>query len=97
MAGKYHVTLSTDRNSQFFNTKNSLSSIEGKVLQSIQCTIKKEDRSVSFINLTKDVLSFVCLTNAYSKHCHCFVENRKMKYLYIIKTTKQKKDNVKRV
>lgn len=67
MAGKYHVTLSTDRNSQFFNTKNSVSSIEGKVLQSIQCTIKKEDRSISFHNLTKDVLFFVCLTND-----HCF-------------------------
>lgn len=36
---EYSIHCSTDRFSQVLNVKNSLSSIEGCVLQDIQCTI----------------------------------------------------------
>lgn len=39
MSGSYAIHCSTDRFSQVLNVKNSLSSLEGCVLQDIQCTI----------------------------------------------------------
>lgn len=56
LSGCYTVNLSTERYSQVFNQKNSTSTIEGKVLQSIQCTIKNENHSVFYVNTTKSVI-----------------------------------------
>ena len=56
LSGMYTVNLSTERYSQLFNPKNSTSTIEGKVLQTIQCTIKNENHSISYVNTTKSVI-----------------------------------------
>ena len=48
--------MATDRFSQIMNVKDSMSTIEGEVLQSVSCSLEENEDCVTYVNTTKPVL-----------------------------------------
>ena len=50
------MTMTTERFSQIMNVKDSMSTIEGEVLQSVSCSLDENEDCVTYVNTTKQVI-----------------------------------------